>query len=171
MNRFVYTSVVSPSRYDELADLMFYNLRQHLFRDDIVNAIDRYGLPEIVTTDHALRFSVEKLGEVQSLYAFDGNAATGCLAGAMLYARVSDDKIVLLHMGIAAEYQTGGSESHKMLALKMIRRLKKVGKTLKGVHRLEILYGRRSGDYSVAPRPYLAGQPVEFSSDRLNGTG
>ena len=142
--RFVYTSVIPASRYHELAELMFFNLRQHRFRDDIVNAIDLYGLPEIVTTDHSLRFSVEKLGEVQSLYALDGNTATGRLAGAVIYARVSDEKIVLLHMGLAAPYQTGGPVSHKMLALKMIQRLKKAGKTLKGVRSLEILYGRRA---------------------------
>jgi hypothetical protein len=142
--RFVYTSSIPASRYHELAELMFFNLRQDRFRDDIVNAIELYGLPEIVTTDQSLRFSVEKLGQVQSLYAFDGNAQTGRLAGAMVYARVSDEKIVLLHMGLADPYQTGGPLSHKMLALKMIQQLKKVGKTLKGVHRLEILYGRRA---------------------------
>ena len=143
-NTFAYSSVLLPSRYDELADLMFFNLNQHQFRDDIVNAIELYGMPQIVTTDHSLRFSVEKLGEVQTLYAFDGEAATGRLAGVMLYARVSDEKIVLLHMGLAAQYQSGGPASSKLLALKMIERLKKVGKTLKGVRSLELLYGRRA---------------------------
>jgi hypothetical protein len=143
-NRFVYSSVLPPRRYEELAELMFFNLKQHQFRDDIVNAIELYGMPQIVTTDHSLRFSVEKLGEVQTLYAFDGKPVTGRLAGVMLYARVTDEKIVLLHMGIAAQYQSDGPASNKLLALKMIERLKKVGKTLKGVRSLEILYGRRA---------------------------
>jgi len=143
MSEFVYSSVLQASRYDELSDLMFFNLRQHRFRDDIVNAIELYGVPQIVTTDNSLRFSVEKLGEVQTLYAFESDAVAGRLAGVMLYARVSDDKIVLLHMGIAAQYQSGGPASHRLLALKMVARLKRVGKSLKGVHRLEILYGRR----------------------------
>jgi hypothetical protein len=146
MSEFVYSSVLQASRYDELADLMFFNLRQHEFREDILNAIELYGVPRIVTTDRSLRFSVEKLGEVQTLYAFEGDAAEGRLAGVMLYARVSDDKIVLLHMGIAAQYQSGGPGSHKRLALKMVERLKRVGKSLKGVHRLEILYGRRAAE-------------------------
>jgi hypothetical protein len=149
MSKFVYSSVLQASRYDELANLMFFNLKQHRFRDDIVNAIELYGVPQIVTTDRSLRFSVEKLGEVQTLYALDGDAQTGRLAGVMIYARVSDDRIVLLHMGIAAQYQSGGPASHNLLALRMIGRLKRVGKTLKGVRCLEILYGRRAAALRV----------------------
>jgi hypothetical protein len=144
MSRFVYSSLLPPSRYQELADLMFFNLSQHRVRDDIVNAIELYGMPEIVTTEHSLRFSVERLGEGQTLYAFDGEGEAGKLVGAVLYARVSADKIVLLHMGVAPAYAAGGRESSRLLALKMIERLKRACRSLKGVRQLEILYGRRA---------------------------
>ena len=143
MSGFAYTSVLPPSRYEELANLMFFNREQHRVRDGIVHAIELYGLPEIVATEHSLRFTVEKLGEVQALYALDGDAATGRLVGTLLYARVSDDKIVLLHMGIASAYASGGPAAGKRLALKMVERLKRACKALKGVRELEILYGRR----------------------------
>lgn len=149
MNGFAYTSVLPPTRYEELANLMFFNLQQHRVRDDIVDAIELYGLPEIVTTDRTLRFSVEKLGEVQTLYALEGDTATGRLVGALLYARVSDHKVVLLHMSVAAPYASGGPASHRLLPLKMIQRLKRACKTLKGVRELEILYGRRAAAIRV----------------------
>ncbi len=149
MSGFAYTSVLPPSRYEELANLMFFNVQQHRVRDDIVNAIELYGLPEIVATEHSLRFSVEKLGEVQALYALDGDAATGRLVGALLYARVSDGKIVLLHMSVAAAYASGGPAADKLLALKMIERLKRACKALKGVRELEILYGRRAAAIQI----------------------
>ena len=61
----------------------------------------------------------------------------------MLYARVSDERIVLLHMSVAAAYATGGCEAERRLTLKMIARLKRACRALKGVRRLDILYGRR----------------------------
>jgi hypothetical protein len=142
MSSFVYSSVLPPSRYQELADLMFFNVLQHCVRDDIVNAIELYGMPTIVTTQHSLRFSVEKLGEVQSLYALESGEG-GKLVGVLVYARVSDDRIVLLHMSVAPAYATRGREASRRLTLKMIARLRRACRTLKGVRRLEILYGRR----------------------------
>jgi hypothetical protein len=118
MSGFAYTSVLPPSRYEELANLMFFNLQQHRVRDDIVNAIERYGMPEIVASGHSLRFSVEKLGEVQTLYALEGDSGMGRLVGTLLYARVSDEK--------------------------MVERLKRACKALKGVRELEILYSHRA---------------------------
>lgn len=144
MSGFAYTSVLPLSRYEELANLMFFNLQQHRVRDDIVNAIERYGVPEIVATGHSLRFSVEKLGEVQTLYALEGDSGTGRLVGTLLYARVSDDKIVLLHIGVAPAFASGGPAAGKLLALKMVERLKRACKALKGVRELEILYGHRA---------------------------
>ena len=144
--------MLPPSRYEELADLMFFNLRQHLVRNDIVNAIELYGVPTIVTADDTLRFSVEKLGQVQTLYALEDDAATGRLVGALVYARVSDCRIVLLHMSVAAPYASGGSAARKLLVLKMVERLKRACKALKGVRELEILYGRRPAVLRVSAR-------------------
>ena len=51
--------------------------------------------------------------------------------------------ILLLHMSVAPAYATGGREASWRLTLKMIARLRRACRTLKGVRRLEILYGRR----------------------------
>jgi hypothetical protein len=144
MREFVYSSALPPARYEELADLMFFNHEQPRFRDTIVEAIERYGEPQIVVTDHSLRFSVGDLGEVQTLYALDGDVMRGRLAGAMLYARISEQKVVLLHIGVAHEYTSGGRRSNRRLALKMVKRLKEIGRSVKGVREIEILYSRRA---------------------------
>ena len=143
MREFVYSSALPPARYHELADLMFFNHQQQRYSDDIVDAIERYGVPQIVVTDHSLRFSVGDLGEVQTLFALDGDAKRGRLAGAMLYARVSEPKVVLLHIGVAHDF-TSAVRSSRLLTIKMVDRLKKIGRSIKGVEELEILYGRRT---------------------------
>jgi hypothetical protein len=144
MREFVFSSVLPGSRYEELADLMFFNRQQERFREGIVDAIERYGMPEIVATKEALRFTVGSLGEVQVLYALDGDAVRGRLAGVMLYARTTPEKIVLLHIGVAPEYSSGGPRSDRLLAMKLVEQLKKLGRAIKGITKIEILYGRRA---------------------------
>jgi hypothetical protein len=144
MREFQYSSVLPGERYEELADLMFFNRQQERFRADIVDAIERYGVPEIVATKDALRFTVGDLGEVQALYALDGGTGRGRLAGVMLYARTAPETIVLLHIGVAPEYASDGPRSDRLLALKLIEQLKKLVRAIKGVTKIEILYGRRA---------------------------
>jgi len=151
MGEFVYSSVLPGARYDELAELVFFNRQQERFRADIVGAIERYGIPEIVVTKDALRFTVGDLGEVQALYGLDGGTARARLAGVMLYARTSPEKIVVLHIVVAPEYASNGPRSDRLLALKLIEQLRKLGRAIKGVTTIEILYGGRTTAIAVAP--------------------
>lgn len=144
MREFTFSSVLPRERYEELADLVFFNRQQERFRADIVDAIERYGIPEIVATQDTLRFNVGSLGEVQALYALDGGSARGRLAGVMLYARISPEKLVLLHIGVAPEYSSSGPQAGRLLALKLVEQLKKLGRAIKGITQVEILYGRRA---------------------------
>jgi hypothetical protein len=143
MRYFFFSSVLPPSRKDELSELMFFNSHQHRIRDRIVHAIELYGTPEIVTTERSLRFKVGELGEVQSLYALEGTA-DGPLAGAMVYARVSIEKVVLLHMCVAAPFSASSrAGASELLPLRMTHRLKRIAFAIKGVQKIEVLYGRR----------------------------
>lgn len=144
MREFVFSSVLPESRYDELADLVFFNREQDRVRAGIIDAIERYGVPELVTRSGALRFTVGSLGEVQSLYALDSGTRRGRLVGVMLYARTTPGKIVLLHIGVAPEYSSRGPRSGSLLALRLIEQLKKLGRAIKGVTTIEVLYGRRA---------------------------
>ncbi len=144
MGKFVFSSVLPSDRYEELADVTFFNRQQERFRTDIVGAIERYGIPEIVVTKDALRFTVGDLGEVQALYALDGGTERGRLAGVILYARTSPEKIVVLHIVVAPEYASNGPQSDRLLALKLIEQLRKLGRAIKGVTKIEILYGGRA---------------------------
>lgn len=141
MREFVFSSVLPATRYEELAELMFFNRQQQRLRTEIVEAIERYGMPEIVRDEQGLRFAVGSLGAVQALYALDGDAARGRLAGVMLYARVAPDKVVLLHIGVASEYTSGGRQAYRLLTFRLVQQLRRISRTIKGVTVVEILYG------------------------------
>ncbi len=143
-----FSSVLPPSRQDELAELLFFNVQQHRVRNDIVNAIEQYGVPEIVVDDQSLRVHVGQLGEVQSVFALTRN--TGKLIGVMLYARVSETKLVLLHIGIDPRFGSASKGREQLLALRLISQLRATAKTIRGITTLEILYGN-STTVKVSP--------------------
>lgn len=137
------SSILPPSRQDELAELLFFNVQQHRVRDEIVNAIEQYGMPEIVVTGKSLRVHVGDLGEVQSVFALTGDdTGAGKLVGVMLYARVSEEKLVLLHIGIDPRFGSAGQGAESLLALRLISRLRTTAKAIRGITQLEILYGQ-----------------------------
>lgn len=150
MDRFAFSSVLTDSHHDELTELVFFNRQQDRVREGIVDAIERYGVPELVTRSGTLRFTVGRLGEVQALYALDTSARRSRLAGVMLYARTAPDRVVLLHIGLSPEYSSRGPRSDALLALKLIEQLKKSCAAIKGVETIEILYGKRPAVIRVA---------------------
>ena len=139
-----FSSALPEQRREELAELMFFNTQQHRVRNDIVHAIERYGMPEIVTTDGSLRFSVGELGLVQSLFALEGTPQTGRLLGVMLYARVTTERLVLLHIGVDPSHASGGEAAERLLAMQLIGQLRTAAKLIVGIDEIEILYGRGS---------------------------
>jgi hypothetical protein len=50
----------------------------------------------------------------------------------------------VLHIVVAPDYASTGPRSGRLLALKLIGQLKKLGRTIKGVSKIEILYGARA---------------------------
>ncbi|MDJ0928981.1 MAG: hypothetical protein QNJ73_15195 [Gammaproteobacteria bacterium] len=142
-DQFTYSSILPLSRRDELAELMFFNVQQHKFRDDIMNAIELYGEPQIVESDRTLRFSVGELGDVQTVFALDGDPESGRLVGVMLFARTRPEKLVLLHIGIDPDFSGDGTASRELLVMRLISQLRRIGRSIKGVSELEILYGAR----------------------------
>ena len=135
-----FTSTLDVSRREELTELMFLNIQQHRVRAGIVNSIDKYGLPEIVEVENKLRFTIDKLSDVQTLFAIDDAPGTGVLAAVMIYTRVDDSTIVLLHLGVAEAYASDGVHADRLLVLRLINELKRVARSISGVTGIEIIY-------------------------------
>lgn len=135
------------ARQAELAELMFSNLEQHKVQTGIVNSIERYGVPRIITRGDSLGFSAAKLPEVQTLFAIEGASGSDAggtepLAGVMLYARAGR-KLVLLHIGVHPDYSSDGSASDGLLVLRLIEQLRAVARSVEGVDAVELMYGAK----------------------------
>lgn len=122
-----------------LERLLFFNGCQNRVLKGIVDAIDKYGPPEIHPEGEYLRVRVGTLGDVQTLFAIDPD--NGRPIGVAVYVRADLEHVTVLHLGISEEYCAGGPQAAIKLPLRLMREVRRSSRRLKGVRRLHVLYG------------------------------
>lgn len=137
--RVVFASRVPREKRHALEQLVFFNGCQARFARDIVDVIDKYGSPEIYDDGDGLRVRVPSLPDVQSLFAID--PATERPLGLAVYMRADLEHVTVLHLGLGEEYCAGGAQEGLNLLLQLMREVRRSSRRIKGVRRLEVLYG------------------------------
>ena len=135
-----FTSSLAAPHRAALEELLFFNTRQDRVQPGILDAIERFGLPEIYVAGGKLRVRVADLPEVQSLYALDQEVDRP--VGVLVYVRLAADSIVVIHIGVAEEYSSEGEFAGDMLMLKMLGKLRALAHKISGVSSIELMYGR-----------------------------
>jgi len=134
------TSRISPQHRAALENLLFFNSRQHRVLDGIKYSIERYGAPELVEREGSLRVEVPTLPEVQSLFAV--RAQDGKPVGVAVFAREAPDRFVVLHVVVLPENDGAGSEPACRLLLRLLHEVRHAARRVRGVEKVELLYGR-----------------------------
>lgn len=140
-----FSSSLDEGYRNELEALMFFNPLQQKMQARIADSIHHFGVPAIEVSGSLLRFGVEGLAEVQTLYALEKAAASPVLAGAMIYARVDKENLVILHIAVSEDYALDGSKQECMLAVRLIAQLRAVARTIRDVKRIILMYGNDAG--------------------------
>ncbi len=135
----LFTSSLEESYRDALEKLLFFNPGQANALGSILDAVEIYGTPEIYLEDDLLRVRVEKLVEVQSIFALDEDR----LAGILLYARSDMQSLVVPHIAVAGDYSAQGQQADSLLVMRLIDTLRGSAGRIKGVTRISLLYGGR----------------------------
>jgi hypothetical protein len=151
----VFTSHVAELHRGSLEMLVYFNAGQSRVADGIVDAVERFGPLEIVTEVDRLRIRVNGLPEAQSLFVVE--AATGRPLGVAVYARPDFQHMIVVHLGIAAEFASGGKRAHEQLLLRLLRELRRNSRRIKGVQSFELLYlaGRSRNNLRQRDAAYL----------------
>jgi hypothetical protein len=151
----VFTSHVAKLHRGSLEMLVYFNSCQSRVADGIVDAVERFGPLEIVTEIDRLRIRVNGLPEAQSLFAVE--AATGRPVGVAVYARPDFQHMIVVHLGIAAEFASGGKRAHEQLLLRLLRELRRNSRRIKGVQTFQLLYlaGRSRNSLRQRDSAYL----------------
>lgn len=133
-----FKSHVPKAQRAALEALVFFNSCQERYAACIAEAVERFGSPEIVADGDRLRVRVAELDDVQSLFAID--VATGRPVGLAVYTRPDLEHISVVHLGISAEYASGGPKAAEQLLLRLLREVRRSTRRMKGVRRLELFY-------------------------------
>jgi len=134
----VFASHVGIAHRSSLELLVYFNSGQNRVADSIMDAIEQFGPPEIVVDGDRLRLRVTGLPEAQSLFALDGQS--GRPLGVAVYSRPQLEHMIVVHLGIAAEFASGGIRASEQLLLKLLRELRRCSRRIKGVQRFELFY-------------------------------
>lgn len=135
----VFSSSLSSNQRDELESLMFFHPEQGRHTSSINASILSYGFPKVIEEEGTLRIGIEGL-EVQTLYAFVDRGSTKDLAGVLVYTRVHDDTLVLLHMAVRPEFCYSAGYRNELVLVRILVQLRAIAKQIKGIKKLSILY-------------------------------
>jgi hypothetical protein len=134
-----FTSRLPRNRRVALEQLLFFNGCQDRVASNIVDVIDRYGPPEICDDGEGLRVRIANLPDVQCLFAVD--SVTSRPIGVAVYMRADLTHVTVLHLGVSEDYCTGGVNEDARLLLRLVGEVRRSSQRIKGVRRIEVLYG------------------------------
>jgi hypothetical protein len=142
MTDFHFSSVLRSQYRDDLETLMFFNPQQSKVKPAIIATIEKYGIPRVVVERELLRIRVEKFAEVQTLFALENIGEYPNLSGVIVYVRTDRETIVVLHLAVKEEYSYSGILANKMLAMRLIIKLRELASRIKGVRSIMVVYGQ-----------------------------
>ncbi len=137
-----FTSSLPEEHHRQLEALLFFNGRQDKVRGGIVEAIDRYGTPEIVNDAHGLRVRVTGPTEAQCLFAVETSGGLCRPVGLVLYTRDSFERITIMHIVIAEPYAAGGTYAREHLLLRLVQAVRRVARRTSGIRQVQLLYSQ-----------------------------
>jgi hypothetical protein len=126
----------------QLESLLFFNRRQERVRPGILDAINRYGAPEIYPTACGLKVRVAGPTEAQCLFAIEHQGGGTRPVGVILYTRDSFERITVMHLVVAEEYAAGGPFADQHLLLRLVQAVRRVARRTSGIRHVELVYSQ-----------------------------
>jgi hypothetical protein len=140
---FAFSSSLPSACRRDLEALLFFNPRQHHVHGKIIEAVRRFGAPEIVADGDRLRIEARGFEGLQTLYALeDSGSARPKLCGVVMYVREDAETLFIVHIAVLPSYSMFGKHAGKGLTFRMIEEVRGIARRIKGVKGVKILYLR-----------------------------
>jgi uncharacterized protein YunC (DUF1805 family) len=123
----------------ELEDLLFFNPRQHLVRQGIINSLAHFGHPRVEETSNGLAVRVGD-HEAQTLFAFDREGKTNAPVGVVVFLRTSLEEIAIMHVAVGDDYALHGSQAGVGLGVTLVEKVKEIATRIVGIKRIVFFY-------------------------------
>ena len=135
---FTITSRLGVEHRAALEELLFFNRLQNAVRTRIVATIERYGMPQVVVRDGALRIELAGVAEVQSLFA----VAPPEPIGVAVFLRESEERFVIVHVGVAEQFSAAGGRANEHVFFHLLNAIREAARRTRGVRSIDLFYGQ-----------------------------
>lgn len=135
----VFSSRVPRESRAELEELLFFNPRQHLVRQGIINSLAHFGHPRVEETPGGLSVRVGE-HEAQTLFAFDREHEDEAPVGAVVFLRTSPEEIAIMHVAVHDDYALQGSDAGVGLGVTLVEKVKEIASRIVGIKRIVFFY-------------------------------
>lgn len=135
----VFSSRVPKDYSAELEDLLFFNPRQHLVRQGIINSLAQFGHPKVVETSDGLSVRVGD-HEAQTLFAFDRDRKSKAPVGVVVFLRTSREEMAIMHVAVDDDYALQGSDAGVGLGVTLVEKVKEIASRIVGIERIVFFY-------------------------------
>jgi hypothetical protein len=140
---FSFRSSLSGRYVQDLEQLVFFNERQRDVRGRLMELLDQYGVPQIVREQDNLRVGLAQRPDAQSLFLLSDETEGADLLGFALYLRDTPETITVIHVAVLDEMTNEDGED-PLLAIRLLHRIRKLARRLRGVRWVRVLYGEAS---------------------------
>lgn len=147
---FTFTSRLTRDHREELERLLFFNPQQNRYAAEIMQVIEDNGVPKIVMDHDVVRIRIGEKGDTHSIFALTGPPQEK-LVGVILFYHTANEQITILHIAVDHEYSFGGVHADALLTFKLIEAVEHLAAKVKGVTRVGIVYGRKTGRMLYLP--------------------
>ncbi len=125
--RLEFASTLVRHHFGDLDAILFSHLQQGRFYRGIVKIAERYGQPAIVERNGGLRIQLERLEDVQTLYAVVRGGEAEELVGVIVYTRSTDGVLEILHCAVKGEYAMRGPKGNLEVMSRLMEELRGIG--------------------------------------------
>jgi hypothetical protein len=135
----VFSSKVPSECRAALEELLFFNPRQHLVREGIINSLDRFGHPRVEEAAGELSIRVGN-HEAQTLFAYDQDRHGKDPIGAVVFLRTSPAEIAIMHVAVHPDYALQGRQAGVGLGVTLVEKVKDIAARIVGVQKIVFFY-------------------------------
>jgi hypothetical protein len=122
-----------------LEELLFFNPRQSLVHEGIVNSLEQFGHPRLEEAGDSLLVRVGDQ-EAQTLFAYDEEFSSSDPVGVVVFLRTSPAEIAILHIAVHADYALRGRQGNLGLGITLVEKVKEIASRIRGLRRIVFFY-------------------------------
>jgi hypothetical protein len=135
----VFSSRVPSQCREALEELLFFNPRQHLVREGIINSLERFGHPRLEDTPSGLAIRVGNQ-DAQTLFAYDRDRRGEDPVGVVVFMRTTPTDIAIMHVAVHPDYALQGRRGGVGLGVTLIEKVKEIAARIVGVQKIVFFY-------------------------------